>query len=72
MALLIMKDYRAVEPLIAALRDPDNYVRQRASSALSHITGKNFGDRPEEWQAWWDQVKKEYLKKGQPLQYELL
>jgi len=66
MALLIMKDYRAVEPLIATLRDPDNYVRHRASSALSHITGKYFGDRPEEWQAWWDQVKEEYLKKLKP------
>jgi HEAT repeat protein len=72
MALLIMKNYRAVGPLIAALKDPDDYVRRRASSALSHITGKNFRDRPEEWQAWWDQVKGEYLKKRQPLQYELL
>jgi len=66
MALLIMKDYRAVEPLIAALRDPDNYVRHRVSSALSHITGEYFGDRPEEWQAWWDQVKEKYLKKMKP------
>jgi HEAT repeat protein len=72
MALLIMKDYRAVEPLIAALRDPDNYVRHRASSALSHITGKYFGDRAEEWQAWWDQVKEEYLKKGKPFEYKQL
>jgi len=51
------KDPRAVEPLIAALKDHIKDVRRRAAEALRNIAGKDFGKDPAKWQEWWEKNK---------------
>ncbi len=51
-ALGKIKDPRAVEPLISALQDP--IVRFWAAQSLKEITGEDFGENKEKWQAWWE------------------
>ncbi len=43
---------RAVEALIAALKDEDPDVRKEAAKALGKITGKDFGEEAVKWQKW--------------------
>lgn len=50
----------AVEPLIAALKDKDRRVREKAVWALVEITGENLGQDPIKWQRWWEQNKQNY------------
>ena len=50
-------DKRAVEPLIAALKDKDSDVRRRVASALTKITGKDFGEDQAQWRDWWERNK---------------
>jgi len=57
-----LKDPRAIEPLIAALKDANSPVRKSAAISLTKITGKDFGQYPEEWQKWWEQNKDEFLR----------
>jgi hypothetical protein len=47
----------AVPALIQALNDEEELVRDRAAEALQIITGENFGNSPEAWQAWWENNK---------------
>jgi hypothetical protein len=61
-ALGELKDPRAVEPLIEALKDENPDVRERAANALQKITGQNFGENPEEWQKWWEKNKGRFIK----------
>ena len=51
-ALGKIKDPRAVEPLISALQDP--IVQFWAAQSLKEITGEDFGENKEKWQAWWE------------------
>ncbi len=53
-------DKRAVEPLIAVLKDKGSYVRYYASEALTKITGKDFGEDQAQWQKWWEQNKSSF------------
>jgi hypothetical protein len=49
-----------VEPMIAALKDRRKYVRERAASVLSAVTGKKFfwgSQNPAKWQPWPEQNK---------------
>ena len=62
-ALGEIKDFRAVEPLISAMKNNPGSPSEEAARASSKITGEHFGNRPEEWQKWWDQVKEKYLEK---------
>jgi hypothetical protein len=55
-------DPRAVEPLIAALKDEEFQFKARAAEALKKITGKDFGQKPEEWQKWWEKNKGRFIK----------
>lgn len=61
-ALGLIKDYHAVEPLIGALKDPDQGVRQEAAGALKNLTGKDFGQDQGQWQGWWKENKGSLLK----------
>ncbi len=73
-ALGKLKDPRAVEPLISALKDhwwaplipflkdEDSWVRSTAAKALAKITGKNFGEDQAKWQSWWQENKGRLLK----------
>lgn len=67
-------DERAIEPLIDALQDEDEFVRQNAINSLSTLTNQTFGfvhDAPEserqeavkKWQDWLAQKKEEAKKK---------
>ena len=62
-ALGAMKDFRAVGPLIGAMKNNWGLPSQEAGRALLNITGEHFGNRSEEWQKWWDQVKEKYPEK---------
>jgi HEAT repeat protein len=54
-ALGLLRDRRAVEPLVAALKDPDVGVRMDAASALGalgEIAGSHLGTDAEKWRKW--------------------
>ena len=53
------KDPRAVEPLIAALKDGDTTVQDRAAEALVKITGQDFGKDQGKWRQWWKENQAE-------------
>jgi hypothetical protein len=44
----------AVPALIRLLGDEDEHVRRAAEHALKAITGQDFGQDADAWQAWWD------------------
>jgi hypothetical protein len=44
----------AVPALIRLLGDEDEHVRSAAEGALKAITGQDFGQDADAWQAWWD------------------
>jgi hypothetical protein len=54
-------DPRAVEPLIAALREIN--LRFAASRVLWQMTGEKFGEDQEKWQAWWEKNKGAVLER---------
>lgn len=56
-ALGEIKDPRAVGPLMTAMKDEIKDVRRQASLALGKITGKDFGQEPAKWEAWWEKNK---------------
>lgn len=68
------KDKNAVEPLIAALNDPDQKVRNAASKSLAQLSGQDelhesVKDKsPEEmhkaWEAWWGKNKETFKPAG--------
>ena len=51
-ALGKIKDPRAVEPLIATLKDKDSEVRWHAAEALEKITKEHFGREVAKWEEW--------------------
>jgi hypothetical protein len=53
-------DARAVQSLISALKDKGMNVfwRRDVINALRKLTGKDLGDDPEAWRAWWEQNQK--------------
>lgn len=62
-ALLNIGDARAVETLIATLKDdyfmlygfPEHKeIRRAAAKALERITGQDFGMNADSWQEWWE------------------
>ena len=58
-ALGKIKDQRAIEPLIYALKNINKY-RGGASivvSALQEITGENYGKDIKKWERWWEKNK---------------
>lgn len=57
-----LRDFGAVEPLIALLKDENRDVRKSAEKALRKITDNNLGADLSKWQTWWQQNKKEFLK----------
>jgi hypothetical protein len=60
-----IRDPRAVEPLISTLRGENDFqVRRNTAAALKSITGKDFGNDPKKWQAWWEKNKDRYPKNG--------
>jgi len=61
-ALGKLKDPRAVEPLIEALKDKEPEVPPNADYALREITGQDFGIDPEKWQKWWGENKGRFIK----------
>lgn len=46
-------DKRAVEVLIALLREDDRSIRTEAVGALEKMTGEKLGDDPAKWDEWW-------------------
>ncbi len=53
-------DWRAIEPLIATLKDPDQSVRYLAAEALQSQTRQGFGQDQKAWQRWWKENKRVY------------
>lgn len=55
MGLHDVADRRAVPALIEALRDKDERTQLciHAARALAHITGVDYGQDADQWQAWW-------------------
>lgn len=54
-------DRQAVGPLVAAAerarREKAWWILTRTTRALTELTGKNFGEDPAKWRAWWDKTK---------------
>ncbi len=61
-ALRIAGDPKAVEALIAALKDEHWEVRSSAAAALWWITGQDLGKDSVAWQEWWEQNKESFHK----------
>jgi len=66
-ALGVIKDVKAVEPLIQAIRfglkhDSTNWSRMKAAQALEKITGEKFEDNPDKWEDWWRKNKENFQK----------
>lgn len=55
-------DPRAIEPLIATIKDEESSVRLIAVQVLGVITGQDFGEDQDKWRKWWDENKDEILK----------
>ena len=66
-ALRWIRDFRAVEPLITALKDEDGSVRSEAVSALRTITGKDLGEDSDEWKTWWNENKETFTKRAKDI-----
>lgn len=65
MALDLRRCPSAVEPLINALNDQNQEVRNNAATALKNITAKSFifgKTNPQKWQKWWNENKGSFLK----------
>jgi hypothetical protein len=69
-----IKDFRAVEPLIALLKDIKDMKKRKdplydaifedwVEGTLNVITGKRFGADPEKWEKWWEENKTNYETK---------
>jgi len=59
-ALVDLKAFQAVQPLISSLRYADREVRGYIIKALENITGHSFlvgGHNPDKWETWWDKNK---------------
>jgi len=63
-----IKDFRAVEPLIALLKHTNDMKKRKdprydsmfgdwVEGVLEAITGKHFGADPEKWEKWWEENK---------------
>lgn len=70
-ALGKIKDSRAVEHLIAFLKDEDerdihniHNLRRFAVGVLKKITGKDFGKEQARWKKWWKENKEKLQKKS--------
>jgi len=50
-------DSRAIDPLIAVLKDEDKDVRESTAIALEKITGQKLGEDSIKWQEWWGKNK---------------
>ena len=56
-----MREPRAVEALIAALRAQRQGERNHFDWALGRITGEDLGKSPDAWQEWWDRDRDRLL-----------
>ena len=57
-------DSRAVEPLIKTLKTTIyESLRHKVATALSAITGKNFGEDYNAWLKWWNEEGKQLMRK---------
>lgn len=52
-ALFAISEADCLDPLIAALTDPDPRVADSAQSALERLTGQKYGKDPAKWDVWW-------------------
>jgi len=55
---MLIKDPRAVEPLIETLKDNDFVVRYAAKYALTKITNTDLGEDVTKWREWWEKKTK--------------
>lgn len=56
-ALGIIKDHRAIKPLISMLDNDDEKTRKLIAEVLKLITGEDFGDTKEIWLRWYEENK---------------
>lgn len=56
-ALGVVRDKRSIEPLIHKMETEEGRLVLDYAAALEEITAKMFGQRTENWRAWWDNVK---------------
>ncbi len=59
-ALKWIGDPKAIEPLIASLKDPSPGVRCQAALSLRDITRVELGDDPGAWTKWYIENKGEF------------
>jgi len=62
--LALSVDTRVIEPLIEALADEDEQVRQFAWASLERITGQELGTDRAAWQRWWTENKDSFTPRS--------
>jgi hypothetical protein len=58
-ALTVVRHKSAVEPLILRMSKEEGILILDLAEALANLTGKEFGPKPEEWNKWWAEQKKD-------------
>ncbi len=53
-------DTKAVDRMVAMLRDPNEVVRHSVRAKLRHLTGQRIGADPAAWEKWWAENKNNY------------
>jgi len=56
----MIREPRAVDALIGALKDSEPKVQEAAAESLRKLTNQNLGTDPDVWQKWWEGVGKEF------------
>jgi len=52
-----IRDKRSIMVLINALNEKDYFLKIEVREGLRILTGKDFGDQPENWEQWWKQSR---------------
>ena len=65
-ALTLIRDMRAVEPLIGRLKKEEGRLAEDVAEALGKLTGQDFGLALDAWKRWWADHKEKFLAGEKP------
>jgi hypothetical protein len=59
--LALIRDMKAVEPLIARLKKEEGRLAEDVAEALGKLTGQDFGLAEDAWKRWWADHREKFL-----------